>query len=232
MVVIHPVGDALLLPTVIHGRNFFMLPSFADQSRSRLLMYRVEVKRKKALKHEKLPCLKDEEKDEGNVHKCLENFVEKRAGCRLPWREDKEEEEICEDLSSLREFKRAHDSYKDSSEQEVYEHLGCVNTCSHYARNFLLTNFVFLFLNIVFMQEYSAKLIMEEIEDEKMDPDESQSRFNQVLVFSLSSSGMPSEEEIYVFDIHDLIGNVGGCLGLFLGARQARNFHSVAFLVR
>ncbi len=82
------------------------------------------------------------------------------------------------------------------------------------------------------MQEYSAKLIMEEIEDEKMDPDESQSRFNQVLVFSLSSSGMPSEEEIYVFDIHDLIGNVGGCLGLFLGARQARNFKSIAVLVR
>lgn len=34
----------------------------------------------------------------------------------------------------------------------------------------------------------------------------------------LASGGVPHEEEVLVFDLLDLVGNIGGFLGLFLGA--------------
>ncbi len=41
---------------------------------------------------------------------------------------------------------------------------------------------------------------------------------NEFVAFSLTSGSVPVEEEVLLFDIFDLIGNVGGYLGLFLGA--------------
>ncbi len=41
---------------------------------------------------------------------------------------------------------------------------------------------------------------------------------NSVLMLTLSAGGISSEKEVLVFDLADLVGNVGGYLGLFLGA--------------
>ncbi len=38
-------------------------------------------------------------------------------------------------------------------------------------------------------------------------------------IFYIASSSMVYEKEVYIFDFLDLIGNIGGYLGLFLGAR-------------
>ncbi len=42
--------------------------------------------------------------------------------------------------------------------------------------------------------------------------------FFEVVFLFLSSGGVPYEEEVLVFDFFDLIGNIGGFLGLCLGA--------------
>ncbi len=43
------------------------------------------------------------------------------------------------------------------------------------------------------------------------------SSFNQALNIFIASGGMPYSEEVLVFDFLDMVGNVGGYLGLFLG---------------
>ncbi len=43
-------------------------------------------------------------------------------------------------------------------------------------------------------------------------------RHNQVLTLYLASGRLQTQKEVLVFDLLDLIGNVGGFLGLFLGA--------------
>ncbi len=38
------------------------------------------------------------------------------------------------------------------------------------------------------------------------------------LRFYLKHGGIPFREEVFIFDFLDLVGNVGGFMGLFLGA--------------
>ncbi len=38
-------------------------------------------------------------------------------------------------------------------------------------------------------------------------------------IFYVAGSSMVHEKEIYIFDFLDLVANIGGYLGLFLGAR-------------
>lgn len=40
----------------------------------------------------------------------------------------------------------------------------------------------------------------------------------QTVLFALSSGGVTVEEDVVLFDGYDLVGNVGGYLGLTLGA--------------
>ena len=53
-----------------------------------------------------------------------------------------------------------------------------------------------------------------------MDDSHAQSKnssFNQILNVYIVSGGMSFSEEVFVFDFLDMVGNIGGFLGLFLG---------------
>ncbi len=54
---------------------------------------------------------------------------------------------------------------------------------------------------------------MEESYDYRISP-----QYTQLMVLNLRPGGTPVETEVLVFDLFDLVGNVGGFLGLFLGA--------------
>ncbi len=53
-----------------------------------------------------------------------------------------------------------------------------------------------------------------------MDDSHAQSKnssFNQILNVYIVSGGTSFSEEVFVFDFLDMVGNIGGFLGLFLG---------------
>ncbi len=65
------------------------------------------------------------------------------------------------------------------------------------------------------LQAYQLKNTAEELYDYPIDAFE---RYDQFVHFYLGASGVLYEEEVLVFDFLDLVGNVGGFLGLLLGA--------------
>ncbi len=74
------------------------------------------------------------------------------------------------------------------------------------------------------LQQYFAKKIVEEVDNYARN---ALDRYNQVVQLFLGASGVPYEEEVLVFDFLDLVGNVGGYLGLFLGASFLSLFDKV-----
>ncbi len=54
--------------------------------------------------------------------------------------------------------------------------------------------------------------------DESTDPLPKDSSTDLILWFYLAPDGVITEKEILVYDLDDLLGNIGGSLGLFLGA--------------
>ena len=64
-------------------------------------------------------------------------------------------------------------------------------------------------------QSYYANKFVEEITDEPIAPE---AAHNYLIGLYLASGSVDHAKEVLVFDLMDLIGNVGGFLGLFLGA--------------
>ena len=70
-----------------------------------------------------------------------------------------------------------------------------------------------VFNKLFFVQKYRVTKLMEESYDYRISP-----QYTQLMVLNLRPGGTPVETEVLVFDLFDLVGNVGGFLGLFLGA--------------
>ncbi len=69
-------------------------------------------------------------------------------------------------------------------------------------------------------QVYGLSTVFSQMSTE---PLSSSGRYDSNPIFYVAGSSMVYEKEVYIFDFLDLVANIGGYLGLFLGARCVKN---------
>lgn len=143
----HQPGENFLVPVKNAGKDYFLLRSInLPGVEGRFSMHEIKYKKRQIhplisylkfscprsakvniMPQDKLPCHKGKD-EEHNLSECILDYVERDIGCKLPWRVALGDPGRCNDSQG---FLDAFDTYKDSSDEDVYEKTGCYFKCSY-----------------------------------------------------------------------------------------------------
>ena len=71
------------------------------------------------------------DKKEYSFTKCMKDFIERKANCKINWNKDTSEEDTCQENINLDDHKNLLDFLKHSSTSNLTEVTGCLSKCSH-----------------------------------------------------------------------------------------------------
>ncbi|TRY76680.1 hypothetical protein TCAL_16979 [Tigriopus californicus] len=155
--------------------------------------YELAVKRRIAMNADPVPC--HDNKPYPLFHDCLDDYLERATGCALPWRTGSNTGlATCQSSIQFQKYWVEVQELIEVGESVLYSKTGCYTKCQrHY---------------------YKAT----KHEASKVDDEHEEGEYHVHMSLSYKEPEIVVETENLAYDLNDLIGDIGGYLGLLLGA--------------
>ncbi|XP_059083151.1 uncharacterized protein LOC131880512 [Tigriopus californicus] len=178
----------------ISNNKLYGSETFAIHSKSELSVeYELAVKRRIAMNADPVPC--HDNKPYPLFHDCLDDYLERATGCALPWRTGSNTGlATCQSSIQFQKYWVEVQELIEVGESVLYSKTGCYTKCQrHY---------------------YKAT----KHEASKVDDEHEEGEYHVHMSLSYKEPEIVVETENLAYDLNDLIGDIGGYLGLLLGA--------------
>ena len=187
--------------------NFGSAFSYTDTSTSNFTTTTIHEIKKRAVSYlndDRTPCQSMPRKTEMNT--CIQQSIEKEIGCQLPWNNVSSSVFAkCTESSKYKKFLTTYDEISKLSERSIAERTGCLPSCK---RNEFTVN------------------ILNRIENPS-DP------IGYYKGYFYYVSGRYLEKSYYyVYDLFDLLADVGGYMGLLVGYSLLTVYDSIKYFCK
>ncbi len=213
MLQLHDSNQNVPYVTDTFGNAVFILPA-AEHGIKLLTDLAVDTVKTLKLSTNSLPCKSDLDHSlKTGLFDCLEDYFEQNNGCILPWKLQEETEYHSKNCSNVEDFKDLLGAIID---RPFYSHIYNVTKCKPFCEQLVkeIHHPILLVQQVsldFLLQRYSYKKPFElKVPRKANDPS-----FN--LRIYMSPNGVFSKKEVLVFDALEMIGNIGGYLGMLLG---------------
>ncbi len=175
-----------------------------------------------SLTKDNLPCSNDPSTKERFLP-CLEDHIESRINCSLPWRSGKGKTEevdrrICSTVEDMNLFREHSLELSFANEETIYQLTGEGAEIIKYPVSNYDSNDFFAFQGCYYSCEYTSYSSRVTFENAFADaPGVDEAGFAVQAWVHLSPKATEVRTEIVVYDFYSLIGDIGGVMGLLLG---------------